>query len=194
MDMKFPLLIISGLFLILSFEIKAQAEEPKPSEQSKEVATPQAQLKEGVLLVRLKTKSRKVKALQEAGRPGEAQSIINEQKIENDLIMSAFDQSYTYSKVYFFYGYNGKKVLDKQWEGILMDANKNPVQVSPDTFFLIAEFGETQGRGIDGLIIYDSQGHQMSRPFPYLTKKKYLLNLASRSHGDMIKMFQKSLL
>ena len=172
--------LISGLALLfISVEALAQ--------------TPQDSLKDGVLLVRLATQSRKISALESSGQSEEALAVANQQKIENDLIISAFAQTYTYSKVYFYYGTDGQKVLDKEWEGVLMNAQKELVDVSNDEYFLIAAFSETDGSKIDGLIIYDSSGHQMKKPFPYVTREKHLFNFLKRSHGDMIKLFQESL-
>jgi hypothetical protein len=192
--MKLQVLIISALFSLLSgLAYGQETDTVAVSKTTEEKLPPQQKLKDGVLLVRLRTQKNKIKALQDAGRSEEAQDVINTQKIENDLIMAAFDQTYTYSKVYFFYSTDGQKILDKQWDGVLMNAQQMPVEVSSDQYFLIAAFGESEGRKIDGLIIYDQEAHQMKRPFPYLTRRKHFFNILSRSHGDMIKLFKESL-
>src|SRR5688500_2317042 len=60
-------------------------------------------LQEGILLVRLKTAQQKIDALNKLGKTDWAQKIIREQKAENQRIINAFKQHYTFSPVYFFY-------------------------------------------------------------------------------------------
>ena len=101
-------------------------------------------LKNGALLVRLKTKEQSVAALRKAGQHAEADKVEKQQKTYNKDLIAAFRSEYKFSPVYFF--------TSDQTETILSGAVSNVVFVNDSvvadpaihleqTEFLIAESG-----------------------------------------------------
>jgi hypothetical protein len=100
-------------------------------------------LKSGGIFVRLKTNENTLKALK--GKNDQlAEKIIRERNKENQEIIEAF-KVFTYCPIYFFYSSNSKKVINREFENVLLDFNLNPI---PDTLklnenYLIATFDYT---------------------------------------------------
>jgi hypothetical protein len=100
------------------------------------------QLKNGALFVRLKTSENTIDALKSAGEYERAQRVFEHQQKENLEIIDAFMQEYNFSPLYFFSSSDSRKVLDRDFEGVLLDQDLTVVkEVPPDNIsFFIAEF------------------------------------------------------
>jgi hypothetical protein len=105
------------------------------------------QLRNGVLLVRLKTSENKIKALQKVHRSELAIEIGKQQKMENEKIVAAFRDEFDFCQVEFFYSNNSKKILAKEYGPIFLDDQLN---IDPSIKFdttkpvFIAEFGRIE--------------------------------------------------
>lgn len=78
-------------------------------------------LKEGALLVRLKTSQNKINALQKVGKEKEAAKAKYWQKTQNEKIVKAFKDKFKFSPVYFFYSYSSDQVREGDFQGIFLN-------------------------------------------------------------------------
>lgn len=91
------------------------------------------QLKDGVLLVRLKTLHKSIDALKKQGRPAKAARLKLRQAEENDAIMQAFKMNYDFSDLYFFYSQHSNKVKEGNWGTYFLDDKfEETVSFSPN--------------------------------------------------------------
>lgn len=137
-------------------------------------------LREGILLVRLKTSSSKIDLLKKAGREEEALSIAEEQEGKNRLIINAFTEHFDFCPVYFFYAPHSGQIRSGNFEPFLLTADLASVtdtslQSMP---FLFAEFGLTQASsgnsGLPALIMMDKNFSQLKDPFPFAVRTSLL--------------------
>lgn len=143
-------------------------------------------LQEGILLVRLFSKSKGIEAIRAAGNEKAADELEESQRIKNLKIVKAFESKYSFSQVYFFYSHDSKHILSEQWDQIkLLNFDLNPALVNKDLAnqnFYVAEFsningnseGNNSGLGFKALVIMDDQLKQLSSPFPYYQKSSFL--------------------
>jgi hypothetical protein len=107
------------------------------------LARTQAQdLRNGLLLVRLRSMRSSINALEEHGRIAEAQAVKASAFKENTEVINAF-RSLTFCKVLYFYDYNSNLVRTGEFDSILLNDKLEPV--TPDTptgKLFVAEFGE----------------------------------------------------
>lgn len=146
-------------FIIISLPIKAQFPETTSQVRQHEIAKIFKELKainEGVLLVRLKTNSRKIQALHKALRHKDAQQEELKQNQLNKEIVRSFKRYYSNSKVYFFFSFNSNLVLGKNFSVpfFLNDSLKidSTIILDNNTDFIIAEFSSNKPRSRTPLI------------------------------------------
>jgi hypothetical protein len=102
------------------------------------------QLKDGALLVRLKTKNLTITALRNADRNKQADAIEKKQAEFNLNIISAFRANFNFCPVYFFYSDYSSNVKERKFDSVMFLNDS----LRPDTTikftgktFLVAEFG-----------------------------------------------------
>ncbi|MGB1205733.1 MAG: hypothetical protein ACPG5B_08815 [Chitinophagales bacterium] len=100
-------------------------------------------LKEGALLVRLKTRSKSLKAYEKAGASYLVKKIKKERDAENQKIVNLFNEYFDFCPIYFFYTDDTERLLSGEHKGIFLDdkLKKDKAIVLDKDFFLIAEFG-----------------------------------------------------
>ncbi len=101
-------------------------------------------LKEGVLLVRLRTKENSILALKRIGRDKLANKIEEKQINYNKKIVSAFRTNFTFCPTYFFYSNYSDSIISKQIKGVIFlnDSLQADSTIKlTTTNFLTAEFG-----------------------------------------------------
>jgi hypothetical protein len=141
---KTGLLII---FLISSCFASAQDKQSEMSEHKWKIKVMKEQitiLKNGALLVRLKTKENSVNALNEIGDSISANRIIENQRSLNKKIISAFRKNYTFSPVFFFYSNFSDTVRNHKLNEVvfLNDELIPDTNINPGTLqFLTSELG-----------------------------------------------------
>nr|NQU93271.1 hypothetical protein [Bacteroidota bacterium] len=104
-------------------------------------------LKNGTLLVRLKTSTPKIEALKKSGKNELAEKTQKRQEKENRAIITAFSERFNFCKVGFFYSDNSLKVKNRIFDGILLNDSLQPdtaIYIHPEESFFIAEFGNTE--------------------------------------------------
>lgn len=158
-------------------------------------------LKQGALLVRLRTNQKAIDALKSAGNIDLATQVERETFLKNKMIVSAFIKEFHFCPVYFFYSNVSDSVKHKNIQGVFLDTN---LQIDPHiicraSFYLIAEQGEVVNSSLGIVSLMEAPNAretgvgskeaaivlknrffiQLHKPFPYYTKgyklKKYPL-------------------
>lgn len=104
------------------------------------------ELKNGVLLVRLKTSEKVIQGLKEMGHFDMAEEIRQDQREENLEIAAAFKESYDFSPVCFFYSDCTRDIKEGNYDGCIMDHGLNKISSMPENIgnYLVAEFSHVQ--------------------------------------------------
>jgi len=98
-------------------------------------------LKNGAVLVRLKTNVNIINALK--GKNDELMNrIIVKRDEQNKEIINAFENNFTFCKVYYFYSDKSKDIAERKFKGNLLDADLNVVENLPELKdnYVIMEF------------------------------------------------------
>jgi hypothetical protein len=103
-------------------------------------------LKSGGILVRLQSNSLVIETLKEKNDSLKLKKILSLRDAHNREIINAF-QYFAYCPVYFFYASDSKKIMQKDFDNVLLDNNLNPVKPIPDldNNYLIAGFELSKG-------------------------------------------------
>ncbi len=139
--------LLSMIFLCSNFTSKAQEKKDGATYKERRTVVMKEQisiLKNGSLLVRLKTKSNTINALKEIGDTVSANLLIENQNNLNKRIISAFKNNFTFSPVYFFFSDYSDTVRNHNFKDMhfLNDDLVSDPTIRPGTSrFLTAEFG-----------------------------------------------------
>ena len=156
------------------------------------------ELKEGALVVRLKTNKMLIEELTKQGHPDLARQKLLEQYAVNKNTMFAYKENLTFCKVYFIYSNSSDSLLNGIRQGIFLDTNLilDPHIVMNEKFYLLAERDyaynssigfvmEDSARSVKekgnavremAIIIKNKYGHQLKSPFPYYVKEKNFMD------------------
>jgi hypothetical protein len=149
------------------------------------------QLKDGALVVKLKTNIKQIDAFNNHGEKDKAIEKIIETYIVNKNIMMAYLDNFKFCKIYFIYSNSHDSLQKGVRTGIFLDTNLtiDPNISMTEKFYLIAEkdfsynssigfvkedsakFVREKGNpsgGMYDIVIKNKYGHQLKRPFPYL--------------------------
>ena len=149
------------------------------------------QLKEGALVIKLKTNLKQINALSQSGNAKAMLEKKAETFIVNKNIMTAYRDNFRFCKIYFIYSNSNDSLLNGSRSGIFLDTNLtiDPTIVMNEKFYLVAEkdfaynssigfvredsarfvseHGNPTGEAYD-IVIKNKYGHQLKKPFPYL--------------------------
>jgi len=156
------------------------------------------ELKEGALVVRLKTNQTLIDELK---KKGDAQMALEKQKEQhaiNKNTVYAFKDFFNFCKVYFIYSNFSDSLLNGARTGFFLDTNLNidPTITMNEKFYLLAErdYGYNSSIGFVkedsarkvveagnpvremAVVIKNKYGHQLKGPFPYFVKEKNFLD------------------
>lgn len=158
------------------------------------------QLHSGTLLVRLKTKQNAILLLEARGMKEDADLIWQEQRKKNEEIVKAFTFIFDFCPVYFFYDENSGLVKDGQYEGVLMNANFDTLDLDTLHDFnhvYFADIGEVYfeafSQHMKGAVILDSAMNLLPRRFPSIVRKRAGLALIERTNTTMIEEMNEML-
>ena len=180
-----------SLFLILFLNFDAAAQNLMKRRNARKISIEQIKnLKEGALIVRLKTKKSVIDAYKNAGKHNIANKIEEEIVIENAEIVNAFINGFDFCPVYFIYSFDSDLVFKKDFENIVF-INQSMIPDVKIKFdyknFLTAEIGKvdpsrnlgteldsipyrTGDFNFEALVVMDQKFTQLIRPFPYYIK------------------------
>lgn len=154
-------------------------------------------LKDGALIVRLKTNDRSIEAYRKSGRKELAEKLVEENKKQNQKLADAFRGFFDFCKVYFIYAKNTNALLQGSQNIFLNDtlAVDTTIKLN-EKYFLIAEYGlittnertdEYHYKGVhhteasstasstNVIFISDTSLTQLQEPFPFY-QQTYLEN------------------
>ncbi len=168
-------------------------------------------LKNGALLVRLKTNSNTINRLKAAGNIDLATQVERETYLNNKAIVRAYIKEFNFCPVYFFNSEFSDSVKHKKLATIFVDSNLviNTSIVCNAAFYLVAEQGsiynsslglvtEAQApraveRGTPSkevfMVVKNRYFIQLHKPFPY-----YEQGYSIKKYNDYVKKFNTSLL
>lgn len=152
------------------------------------------QLKNGTLVVRLRTNQKQIEGLKKMGKADLATQMEYQTMAINKNIILAFTKYYTFSKVYFLFSQYSDSLLNGKRKGIFVDSNLvvNPQIEMKENFYLIAEKDDVYNSSIGfvnedtarfvkemgnasteaAIVIKNKYGHQLKDPFPHFVKNK----------------------
>ena len=141
-------LIVSGVCVFISSWMYAQSESKKEKNFHKTLyatTTMQInQLKNGALLVRLKTNALALEALRKSGKEQQANALERNQAEINRNILEAFQGKFKFCSVYFFFSNYSEAVKNKTFDRVVfLNDNLQPdstIKFTKGTF-LVADFG-----------------------------------------------------
>ena len=202
-------LFLGFIFSLLSINFYSQTDEITPvyndykdpdqfykfHKRSKVIAAWQInKLKEGALIIRLKTNKKVIDALLAQGNTELAKEKAAETYMINKNIMMAYTNNFTFCKLYFMFSSSSDSLLKGLRSGIFVDTNLvvNPFIELKESYYLIAERDYAYNSSIGfvkedsakwvkeggnpvremGVVIKNSYGHQLKNPFPYYIKDK----------------------
>jgi len=172
-------------------------------------------LKNGVLLVQLKTKQRTIDAYLKKGLDKKATKIKEKQELDNRNIIKGFDQYFDFCPVYFYYSTDKKKLQNNDFKHIrFLDSNLNfiplPIDLDTTTYY-IAYIGTNDNSNttlnnipgykqpyndavqFEALIILNDRFQQLSSPFPYYTKTHEKVKIENLKRWETIQKMNKRL-
>ena len=219
--------IIVFLILFIPFFIFGQKKDTISRKMIKQMKREMAkksinELKNGVLLVQLKTKHKSIEALKKRGFIQRAEKIRKEQEEDNRNIIKGFNEYYDFSPVYFFYSNDKKKVENHQFDSVqFITLDSNTLMNLPDTSsiyrkldtanYYIAEFGTNnysnstlrylpnfddqydRGLEFEALLIKNKDYLQLSHPFPYYVKTNEGIKVGDLKRWETIKKMNQKL-
>tara|TARA_R110002096_G_scaffold132768_2_gene283235 strand:- start:72319 stop:72819 length:501 start_codon:yes stop_codon:yes gene_type:complete len=152
-------------------------------------------MKEGFILVRLKTDSLKIASLEKNGYAKEAEKVKLDLYKENKEILLSFAKTFDFCPVYFFYSNHSKEIQSGDIKGKIFDYNLKLVeqeQITGKTHF-VAKFGKTENLGIHALILMDSFFIPLKSPFPFYQRQYTFFSLVKLSKARVAKKLNKRL-
>ncbi|HEX8516218.1 MAG TPA: hypothetical protein VF868_08465 [Bacteroidia bacterium] len=162
------------------------------AQKPKEKASAQIHmLKDGALLIKLKTSENVINGLIKDGKPEEAEKVREEQLIRNKEIAQAFTETISFCKVYFFYSSNSAAVKSGDL-GSIMNGSLEADSTFNTVNYLIGEFGESPHNNIEGFIIEDRNLEQLQPPFPSFIRSNKA-GLKTRSYKEIAEILDTEL-
>lgn len=187
----------SGRFTMINFGLGYEITKPNRKESAHELAKEERieiyRKRNLVLLVRLKTESKKIKTYRASGYEEDAKEMEEAVAAENEITMEAFRYEFKACPVLFFYDTLSEDIIQEKYHDLF---NKNKVVVdtllNDSTDVIIAEFGSPHSEAFGassgfGLVVYDNSFKQLTEPFPYYTSN--MLGLLTRQ--DVVRKFNK---
>jgi hypothetical protein len=151
-----------------------------------------ADFKNSSLLVRLQDKSKTIAFLIEKGLNKQAEQLRQEQRLQNREILLSFSQTFDFCPVYFFYAKDSEAIRNGDLEQVVFDENLNIITKNLPKYYT-ADFAQTPGLGIDGLIIKNQKLLDLDNKLPFFERRYVFFNLKERSKAEMVEAYNKRL-
>lgn len=173
---------------LLSLALSGQSDQEKAKEQLQ-------QLKNGVLLVRLKTNANSIEAYEQAGLEKEAEAARQKQYQENKEIILSFSQTFDFAPVYFFYSDASDAIRKGQFEGQVFDSKLKPVEIEKLEArpVFTGEFSQTPNTGIKGFVLMNQDMIPLKSPFPFYQRQYVFFSLITLSKAKVVERYNERL-
>ncbi|MBK0401735.1 hypothetical protein I5M27_01985 [Adhaeribacter sp. BT258] len=167
-------------------------------------------LKNGVLLVRLRTSEKAISSLEKAGNEQMAATLKRRQEAENKRLIAAFQQHFKFCPVYFFFSTNSEKIKAGNYMGGFVNENLQPAadpQITERNYYVAEITDLEQYRpepddlnasnnaevSFKALVVRDNDFHQLTKPFPYFIKASQNIPPRKRSEPEMVELLNENL-
>lgn len=158
------------------------------------------ELKESVLLVRLKADDASIGFLKATGETKEAAKRQEKIDRENKEIIKSFKNRFNFCPVYFFYSYHTVNLKQGYVKGIFLNdelVESEEIVVDLDKGYYTAELGDvyfsTFGTHLAGVKIMDSNFETLKDPFPYYLRQRKGLKILEIPIPTLITKFNERL-
>lgn len=168
-------------------------------------------LKDGTLVLRLKSKRNKIEKLEEllaksdikesvrSSLNDELKKTIDQRNRYNISLINAFEENYSFSNIYYMYDTASVSLRNGTRSGIFLDKSlelDSAIEI-PEGAFFVAKTGTTNSTsttGVEALVIMDDQLKDMQRPFPYYVRLNSIGRLFTRifNHKNLVKKDSKA--
>lgn len=158
-----------------------------------------AQLKGGVLLIRLHEHSGVQKRLLELKQYQRLADKKEEVKRKNEEMIQSFGAHYRFSKYYFFYARNTDLIVAKNYTKVVFDSTQTMIDTAllsnTPIYILDGEtvFFENFGSDFEGYALYNDSMELLEKPFPYYVRKRGIGMIRKRTENEMVMKLQESL-
>jgi len=166
------------LFLLVSFSLLGFAQE-YTAEQLLSNA------KNGALLFRLTTNTKKIEALKSAGKAKEALELAEKTKLDQAAWINAFTAEYHYGSVLFFYDYDARKIVDGDLS-VVFDKDLKLVN-EKDLKFVVAGISETHNFSLIGIVLLTPKMEDVPKKMPRFVSAYGFLHLSKKTFFQMVK-------
>ncbi|MGK0364687.1 MAG: hypothetical protein ACI85O_001745 [Saprospiraceae bacterium] len=190
-------LILSSLFIMLFSSSCYKTFKERAKSQINQVKS------DGCIFVRLRTSQNKINKLREFGYHKDADLEVEKIVKENKDLVDAFNRHWDFSKFYFFSSGESVKIkngkfnevgfLGKNMEvdtSIKCDCSDGLVVDLSRTTSNLEEGSNNSGVVLQGLVVRDRSFKQLNYPFPYLSRKYFII--FRRSISTMVKDLNSS--
>lgn len=157
-------------------------------------------LKQGVLLVRLRTKQNAILMLEARGMEEEADLMWEEQRKKNEEIVKAFELIFDFCPVYFFYDENSGAVKEELYDDFILDYNLDTLSVDSILnydYVYFADFGQVYFEYFNqymlGAVVLNSEMELLPSRFPRIVRKRAGLSVIERSNSSMVEEMNENL-
>jgi hypothetical protein len=144
------------------------------------------QLKEGTLLVRLKTAENKISVLPDEDKIKKSDTIKYLQDAENKKIIAAFKKKFTFCNVAFFYSNYSEKIMERKFNKVFLNENleiDNSIFIDTTKSIFTAEFGALTK---DSIKYFSHYGYEPNKPW---NTKQMNIIYTSYFGTDMLALF-----
>jgi hypothetical protein len=168
--------LLSCFIAILFFNVSAQ-------DYTSEILLDNA--KNGFLLFRLPTQSKKIEALRRAGQNEEGDKLKANMEVEQQAWVNAFKAEYDYGKVYFFFDYNARAIAARDLSSVF-DFNFN-LEENLEENFLVAGPDQTKTFSLNGIVILTPEMKEVPKKMPKFISAYGFAHLSKKSYFQMVK-------
>ena len=155
------------------------------------------QLKEGTLVLRLKSKRNKIREMKKVIAAPDIKPALRkrlEKRLENTIkerdrynqsLIDAFDEYYSFSNIYYIYDSSSVELKNGERSGIFLDKNRevDPTIEIPEGDVFVLRTGNTDyssTTGIEALVVMNKELKDLQRPFPYYVRVHSIGRLFTR--------------
>ena len=195
--MRTVFLLILGILFFWSEPYFAQNEN---DEEELTAENHIARLKNGKLLVRLKTMQNTVLMLEARGLQEDADEIWENQIKENRAIAKAFELFFDFCPVYFFYDENSEAVKSGDYEDYILNYDLDTIvaELLPAfNYVYFADFGEVHfkhfNQHMQGAVILDQFMMMLPGKFPSIVRKRAGVSIIKRTNADLVQEMNEKL-
>ena len=157
------------------------------------------EMKDGAVLVRLKTSKLQIDKLLEMGKLDLAKEKVMLQRKKNLEIVTAFSEHFKFCRVYFFHSNNSELVKENRTRGFFLDANLNvdeTIRVIEKNVFVVDIgdlFFDTFSSHSEGIGVMKQNFELLIKPFPYYIGKSRVLPVFKRSTSELVELLNEEL-